>query len=220
MTLRKTNHFSGNMSYSLSFAQGTGSVSNTQRNIAWTASDPPKQTAPLDFDQRHKLSANIDWSLDKGEGPTWGHWRPLENFGINVLYNVASGTPFTPTNPYNELTLAAVASQPSGPLNSRYGPWTQTLDFKATREFPVAGTKVGAYVWVLNVLDTKNPVTVYTSSGSPETTGWLNTNDGQGYLDNAESKGKDGLGLYRLAESDPTIYANPRLVRFGLRASF
>jgi len=67
MTMRRTNHFSGNLSYSLSFAKGTGSVSNTQRNIAWTASDPPRQTAPLDFDQRHKISANVDWSLEKDQ---------------------------------------------------------------------------------------------------------------------------------------------------------
>ena len=57
-------------------------------------------------------------------------------------------------------------------------------------------------------------------TGSPETTDWLNSNEGQAYLDNAASKGKDGLGLYRLAEADPRNYANPRLVRFGLRASF
>ena len=55
LTLRRINHVQGNLSYSLSSAKGTGSVSNTQRNIAWTASEPPHQTSALDFDQRHNL---------------------------------------------------------------------------------------------------------------------------------------------------------------------
>ena len=218
--MRKTNHLSGSINYSFSFANGTGSVSGTQGNIAWTGSEPPRQTAPLDFDQRHKLSFNLDWSFEKGEGFSWNGWKPLQNLTVNALYNVGSGTPYTPTTVFNELTLASVSSQPSGPLNSRYGPWTQNLDVKASRGFNVVHTRLEGFVWVLNVLDTQNPVTVFTSSGSPTTTGWLNTNDGQAYLDNAAAKGKDGLGRYRLAESDPNFYSNPRLVRFGVRTSF
>jgi hypothetical protein len=212
--MRQTNHVAFSINYSLSYAQGTGSVSGSQGNIAWTGSEPPRQTAPLDFDQRHKLSFNADYSFSKGEGPVWGGVKWLEDFSVNALYNIGSGTPFTPTNVYNELTLAAVASQPRGPLNSRYGPWTQTLDVKASRGFKVGQTRMEGFVWVLNVFDTENPVGVFTSSGSANTTGWLNTNDGQAYLDNAAAKGKDGLGRYRLAEADP------RLVRFGVRTSF
>jgi len=40
---RPVNHVSASVNYSLSFAQGTGSVSNSQRNIAWTASEPPSR---------------------------------------------------------------------------------------------------------------------------------------------------------------------------------
>jgi hypothetical protein len=58
---------------------------------------------------------NLDWRLGKGEGPSLGGMKWLENFGVNVLYNVASGTPFTPTFTYDEVTLAAVSGVPSGP---------------------------------------------------------------------------------------------------------
>ncbi len=218
--MRKTNHVTAAINYSLSFANGTGSVSGTQGNIAWIGSEPPRQTAPLDFDQRHKLSFNVDWSFARGEGFLWNGWRPLEDLTVNVLYNVGSGTPYTPTNVFNEITLASVASQPIGPLNSRYGPWTQNLDFKASRGFQLSNTRFEGFVWVLNVLDTKNPATVFTSSGSATTTGWLNTNEGRAYLDNATAKGKDGLGRYELGESDPNLFTNPRLVRFGVRTSF
>jgi len=219
-TMRPIRHLSGNVSYSLSYAQGTGSVSNTQRNIAWTASQPPKQSAPLDFDQRHKLSMNLDWRLGKGEGPLLGNFRMLENAGINVLMNVGSGTPFTPTQTFNEVTLAAVSNLPNGPLNSRYGPWTMSVDLKASRGFQAGPFTLEAYAWVLNVFDNDNAIAVYTSSGSGSTTNWLSTNEGQGYLDTAAARGIDGETLYRLAENDPTLFTNPRMVRFGLRGSF
>jgi outer membrane receptor protein involved in Fe transport len=220
-TMRPINNISANINYSLSYAQGTGSVSNTQRNIAWQATEPPKQTSPLAFDQRHKLSANLDWRFGEGEGPEWWKRRWLANAGINVLYNVASGTPYTPTFTYDEVTLAAVAGVPSGPLNSRYGPWNSSLDFKADKGFSVAGLNLGAFVWVLNLFDSRNPIAVYSSTGSPHTTGFLNTPDGQAYIEaGAEKEGMDALTLYRLAESTPNLYTNPRLVRFGLRAGF
>ena len=218
VTMRPINHLSGNLSYSLSSAEGTGSVSNTQRNIAWVGTETPKQTAPLDFDQRHKVSLNLDWRLGKGEGPRWGALRILENTGINLLYNVASGTPYTPTKVYNEVTLAAVASEPSGPLNSRYGPWTNNLDVKASRGFHLGTLNMEGFVWALNVLDAKNPVNVYTSTGSPQSTNWLNTDDGQTFISNTASK--NGEQLYKLAENNPNLYTNPRLVRFGFRTSF
>jgi outer membrane receptor protein involved in Fe transport len=218
LSMRPVNHISGNLSYSLSFAQGTGSVSNTQRNIAWVGTETPKQTAPLDFDQRHKVSMNLDWRLGKAEGPKWRGWKLLENTGVNLLYNVASGTPYTPTKVWNEVTLAAISPEPSGPLNSRYGPWTASLDLKGTRGFALGHLNMEAFVWALNVLDTRNPIAVYTSTGSTESTNWLNTDDGQTFIANTASQ--NGEALYHLAENNPNLYSNPRLVRFGIRTNF
>ena len=215
-TMRPINHISANVNYSLSYANGTGSVSNSQRNIAWQATEAPKQTSPLDFDQRHKLSMNLDWRLGKGEGPSWGGAKWLENAGVNVLYNVASGTPYTPTFVFDEVTLAAVTGVPSGPLNSRYGPWTSNLDLKATKGFGLGGLNFEGFVWVLNLFDVKNPINVFTSTGTANTTGFLNTEDGRTFI----AQDPDNERFYRLAENSPNLYSNPRLVRFGLRASF
>jgi outer membrane receptor protein involved in Fe transport len=214
--MRQTNHIATAFSYSLSFAQGTGSVSNTQANIAWTGSEAPKQTAPLDFDQRHKLSVSLDWSLGKGEGATWGNFLPFEELGINMLFNVASGTPYTATSVYNEVTLANVNSNPTGPLNSRYGPWTTTLDLKAVRAFRMGGSKLEVFLWALNVFDSKNPIGVYTSTGSPTSTSYAATETGKTEIGAVPG----GFETYDLAQNNPNLYSNPRLVRFGVRASF
>jgi len=221
-TMRPIAHFSGNIAYSLSFAQGTGSVSLSHSNIAWTASNQPKMTAPLDFDQRHKLSLNLDWRLGSGEGMAIGPggFRPFQNTGINVLFNVASGTPYTPTFVFNEVTLANVASQPSGPINSSYGPWTSNLDLKATKNMGFGQMHLEAFVWVLNLFDNRNATRVYNSSGSPLTTNFESTADYQQYLQTASDNGYDGAALYNLAEQNPTNFSNPRLVRFGVRTAF
>lgn len=219
-SLRRINHIQAAVSYSLSYALGTGSVSNSQRNIAWTASDPPRQTAPLDFDQRHKLAINVDYALGKGEGPDLGGVRWLENTDISVLYNVASGTPYTPTTVFDEVTLAAVSTQPEGPLNSRYGPWTQSLDFKVSRGFEMQGFKFNAFALVVNAFDVDNAVTVYSGTGSANTTSFLNTPDGQTASAGLALKGIDASSAYALALQNQALYGPPRMIRFGLRLGF
>ena len=220
-TVRPTHHTSLNLSYSLSYASGTGSSSTSDFRVVWLGGNAPKVTAPLDFDQRHKLAASVDWRLGASEGPKWlGRFRPLQNTGVNVLLNVASGTPYTPYQVYDEVALIVATQHPAGSLNSHYGPWTSSVDVKANRQFNLGGRSVEAYALVLNALDEHNAISVYRSSGAPNTTGWLDTADGQAYLQNAATLGVDGATLYRLAENNPLNYANPRLVRFGLRTSF
>lgn len=214
-TLRRVGHVSMSASYSLSWAMGTGSVSQSQRNIAWTADQTPKMAAPLAFDQRHKLSANLDYRFAKGEGPAWHGNKLLENAGINVLMNAGSGTPYTPTTIYNEVTLANVASQPIGAINSRYGPWTITMDLKANKGIPLGGQNLDVYVWVLNVFNRDNIRTVYTGSGDANTDNFLNTSEGANTYDTPELQ-----RLYSLAERSPTLHENGRLIRFGAKVSF
>ena len=221
-TLRRTGLVSMTASYSLSWASGTGSVSQTQRNIAWTASEVPKISTPLAFDQRHKFSWNFDFRYDKGQGPLWGATHFLENAGLNVLVNAASGTPYTPTKVYNEVTLAATAVEPLGPLNSRYGPWTVQVDAKLNKTVGFGRQNVDFYLWVLNVFDRDNTNNVYTSTGSAETTNFLNTSAGEAFLaTNAATYGEDvARERYRLAELDPSLHGFPRMVRFGAKLSF
>jgi outer membrane receptor protein involved in Fe transport len=220
LQLVPTRGLSGSLSYSLSYASGTGSVSNTQRNIAWQASTttiPPKQTAALAFDQRHKFVLNVDLSGGPESGPKLLGRYVLENMGLNVLFNAASGFPYTPILVQNEVTLAAVSTTPAGPINSRYGPWTYRTDLKLTRGFQVGGLDLKAYVWALNLFDTVNALSVYSGTGSASTDGWLSTPDGTKW---AQDNGPSAVKLYQLKLKDPNNYGAPRQVRFGLKTSF
>jgi len=221
-TLRRTGLVSFNASYSLSWARGTGSLSQTQRNIAWYAAETPKMSSPLAFDQRHKLSANFDFRYDKGQGPTWHGNHILENAGINLLANASSGTPYTPTKVYNEVTLANTASEPSGPVDARYGPWTFQVDAKMGKTIAIGHQNLELYIWALNIFNRDNVYTVYTSSGSAVTTNWLETAEGQAFIEgNASKYGTDGaVQRYQLAEQSPLLHGVPRMVRFGAKLNF
>jgi len=219
-TLRRVNHISGSLNYSLSFANGTGSVSNTQRNIAWTASEVPHQTSPLDFDQRHRVSLNVAVSFLKGEGPKWGSAAPLSDVDLNILYNIGTGTPYTGTNIYDEVTQLNVAGQPTGALNERTSPATQSFDFKITKGFRVAATRISAYVWMLNAFDTNNALAVYSGTGSPYTTGFLNTQSGRTVADGLRAQDIDPNAAYALAQQGSGLFSIPRTLRFGVRTDF
>ncbi|KAA3596691.1 MAG: TonB-dependent receptor [Calditrichaeota bacterium] len=216
--MRRTNHIAVAANYSLQYAKGSGSDPDTQRNRAWQGEDPVKIIAPLDFDQRHNVSLNVDVRNSKKEGPMVGDFYVLENAGFNAQFNAGSGFPYTPVTPYNEVTILSVSEEPLGKINSEYGPWTYSLDVKFNKVFDLSSRlNLEAYIWVKNLLNTTNEVDIYHSSGSSGTTGYLNTPAGVNELNtNAE----DFESIYKQAENNPTNFGQPRQVRMGLILNF
>lgn len=220
LKMRRTNHLAMDIGYTLAFAKGTGSLSAEHQNIAWQASEdvvPPKQTSPLAFDQRHKVSINMDYRYQNNEGPELMGMQPFENAGINIVLNAGSGLPYTPMEVYNEATLAAVTANPTGPINSSNMPWTYYIDTKLSKGFKILNGEISMYLWIKNLLNTRNPVRVYESTGTAETTTWLYTENGQNFL---EENGERAEILIRDKENDPLFYNNPRIVRLGVSYSF
>ncbi len=212
-TMRRTNHFQSFVNYTISWARGTGSNPQSQRNIAWFASEEPKLVAALDFDVRHKLSANLDYLTDPPT-PDGGGRNILANLDVNVLFNAQSGTPYTPVRIYDEATQLAVSNNVIGDLNSRYKPWNYTIDLKATKTIQLTDvTNLQLQLYVYNLLDRYNPTSVYLGTGDPYITGYLNTGDGQKLAPEARN-------LYEIAQRDPLNFDNPRMVRFGAVLNF
>jgi len=217
LKMRRTRNISGELDYSLSFATGTGSYATSQSNVAWTNSERPIRVSPLEFDQRHKLTAIMDVRASKGQGPKVGNTFILENAGVNFLFTAASGTPYTPIELVNEITMGAFSPVPVGMVNSRTTPWTYRLDLKADKTFAIARLNLDVYVWVINVFDRKNVVEVYEGSGLADNTGWLATSEGQSF---ASQYGADGVAKYNIKQRNPMHYDTPRQVRLGLRMNF
>ncbi|MBD3217755.1 MAG: TonB-dependent receptor [candidate division Zixibacteria bacterium] len=225
MKMRRTRNVAFDIAYSLQYANGTGSYATSQTNIAWTNTERPLRVAPLKFDQRHKITAIVDVRSGKGEGPKLGDFYPLEKTGVNAVFNVGSGLPYSPSEIFNEITLASVSPNPAAPINSRYGPWTYRLDLKANRRFSIANLDLDFYVWVLNLFDTENVISVYEGTGKPDDTGWLATEPGQVFIDTYPNQdpnygNMNGQEQYEFRQKDPRNYDIPRMIRLGMRLSF
>ncbi|MBI5867917.1 MAG: TonB-dependent receptor [candidate division Zixibacteria bacterium] len=222
--LRRTHNIGVEASYSLSRSTGTGSTPNSQSDLVWQGGEAPKTANPLDFDQRHKLTAILDLRADNHEGPALGGWHFLENAGLNVTWTAGSGFPYTPTKMYNAVALTSVRADNTGPVNSRTGPWTMQMDLKATKTFAWGGSRIEFQLWILNLFNRKNVVNVYQTTGLPNSTGWSETAGGDEFLSSYDrshdSSGLTGWEKYSLRENDPLNYGPPRQIRAGIKVSF
>jgi len=211
-------------SYTLSHSTGTGSTPTSHQIVAWQGLEAPTMPTPLDHDQRHKMTAMFDVRWNEGEGPLVGGHRVLSDAGVNILVKAGSGFPYTPTAIYDDVSLVNTGKETVGPINSRYGPWTMQVDLKATKGFDLFGGQFELQMWVINLFNRENVLTVHSGTGEPNTTGWLETPDGQAWLE-AQSDAVDNSYLtaedkYRLRENDPTWYGAPRQVRGGIKFMF
>jgi outer membrane receptor protein involved in Fe transport len=220
VTMRRNHNISMNIKYSLSYANGTGSYPASTQNIAWKNSEGiPKSTNPLDYDQRHTVIGMFDIRTGKGEGPDFDGFRPLENFGLNAIFQLGSGTPYTPTDVYDAITSASVDQNPTGGINSANLPWTFQIDVKLERTFHISNFKFVPYVVVKNLLDTENIASVYEGTGEPNRTGYLETDEGV-FKSSHPITGEEYNSRYQILEDNPKNYLNPRMIFAGMRVSF
>ncbi|MDH4158057.1 MAG: TonB-dependent receptor [candidate division Zixibacteria bacterium] len=229
VTMRRTRNIAMSVKYSLGYATGTGSYNQTQFNIAWKNSlGTPKQTNPLDYDQRHTLIGMFDLRTGKGEGPKIGEIYPLEDFGLFTIIQLASGTPYTPMEVYDGVSPnAAVQQIPTGTVNSANLPWQFVIDLKLERSFTISKYKLVPYLWVKNLLDRENVLNVYEGTGKADVSGYLQSAEGQVRASETAEDPETGLTRgeefsyrYDLAQNNPKNYSNPRMILFGLRVSF
>ena len=215
--LRRTQGVAMRANYTLSFAQGTGSGATTTGAIVWIDETPPNFISPLSFDQRHKVNVTLDYSLGEGEGPTLVGTQLLQNFGFNVLFTAGSGFPYTGVQ-YPIPVNASRAPLPRGGINEDRMPWTNRIDLRIQRRFPVSsrGT-ITAFLWMQNVLNTVNVQNVYRYSGLPDDDGFLSTAGGVQFLDSAQPVSET---LYRFRNRALGSVGRPRLTRLGVRFDF
>lgn len=220
LTMRRSRNISLDLKYSLSYATGTGSYTSSTRNIAWKNTQGfPTTTNPLDYDRRHSIIGNLDYRTGKGEGPEIGGFKPLENFGFNILLQTGSGTPYTPTAVYDAIGIRSVDQNPTGSINSSNLPWSFSVDLKIDRIFTVSNYKFVPYVWVKNLFDYENIGSVYEGTGEADVTGYLRTLEGQDRAAHTVT-GEDFVSKYSANQANPKNYYNPRMIFAGLRVSF
>ncbi len=217
--LRRVGNVQMNAQYSLSFADGTGSGAESGLSLARTGLPNIRYIVPLDYDQRHNLSGNVDFRYGQGvdyNGPVWGKVKVFENAGINMLATAGSGFPYS--RRVRAYSLVESASPVVGLLNGSRLPWQFRVDMTANKVwyYNKGKNNFEVYLQVLNVLNAANVLGIYPYTGSPDDDGYLSSPQGQqaiAFTANAQAFSD----LYTMRMVNPTNFSTPRLLRLGVR---
>ncbi len=230
--LRRVGDVKFRANYTLGFATGTGSGPTSGYNLA--SSGEPNLQIPqsLNYDQRHTLTANLDFHFSSGtnyDGPTikthgGKDVQILSNAGININFLAGSGTPYTrwaaPTQQGLGLPSRVVEV---GSINGSYLPWQNRIDVKVDKMFHVSVKKhacqLTIYIEGTNILNTENILNVYNFTGSPTDDGFLASTLGKQTVAGQISPASYSA-QYQVQEKQPSYFSLPRQARLGLVFNF
>jgi len=202
--LRRTGYISAFLNYTLQAAGGTGSTGDGQYKIAWQSGNYPTFVSPLDFDQRHTGSANLDFRTTQKD--------VIKEIGANFLFTFGSGRRYTPMVVASSV-FPGTSDTPIAALNSGTMPWVYQLDAKIDKNFSLMGVKFNTFIWIQNVLNKSNARNVYEGTGQADYDGWFSTDIGKVWADNPVNN----VELYNLRMNTPFNYEAPRTVLLGVR---
>jgi hypothetical protein len=226
------------LSYTLQFADGTGSTNTGSSGIlAQQGQTNLREIKPLDFDQRHTFVTSFDFHYGSGKdynGPVWFKKPVFANAGANIVFRAGSGTPYTRQSnvtPTADFTTTANSRKViTGSINGSRYPWNFKIDLKVDKNFELrSGTDkegnsrkviyASVYLQILNVLNSRNITTVYAATGSAEDDGYIDSPDAQSAI-NEKVNPQSYIDMYRIAVNDPDNYSLPRRIRLGVQFNF
>lgn len=228
--MRKTGNLWMKASYTLQFADGTGSDELGAVNLVAAGKQNLRTTIPLSYDQRHTIVTTVDYRYGKGKdynGPIIAGMQVLQNTGVNFQFNMGSGTPYSKQSLVTregQLTGRGSAIL-DGTINGSRLPWQFRLDMRIDKDFEL---KIGedkkplqmtVYLQMLNVLNSLNINRVYQFTGSATDDGTLTdptfqndiagSNDEQSYRE-----------YYTMKINNPFYFDLPRRTRIGVAVNF
>ncbi|MCW3085071.1 MAG: TonB-dependent receptor [Bacteroidetes bacterium] len=231
-------------SYTLQFADGTGSSSSDGFNLASSGQPNLRTLHALDYDQRHTVILNVDYRFGAGKdynGPNWTRKKGtdkektiqlLKNVGANVVFRAGSGTPYSKQSNISADGYFDVPQRRSleGSINGSNLPWNFKVDLKIDKDVELSwgGKKDGqekkhanlnVYLQVLNLLNTKNILNVYRATGNPGDDGYLASATAQSDIA-AKTNATAFQDLYYVRINNPSNYSRPRVIRLGLMLDF
>lgn len=223
--MRRTGNVSLRATYTLQFAEGTGSDANSQRGISNRGN--LRVIYPLAFDERHRVTGTIDYRYDSGNkynGPTIAGKQIFANAGINLTVIGASGRPYTAAI----IPQVLGGSGAKGGINGARLPWNTTLNLRIDKDFTLVeptkdnsnkGLYLNVYFRVQNLLDQRNIVGVYPFTGSPDDDGYLTSPQGQNIVNNTIDPASYLLS-YQWRLLNPGFYTLPRRIFLGALVNF
>jgi outer membrane receptor protein involved in Fe transport len=217
--MRRTNRIQAQVNYTFSDARSTASSSRGSNGIWQLGLGPealPHVVFPTDFDQMHRGTIILDYRYGKDDGGP-----VLSQLGMNLMLNFNSGHPITRLdaqqagpNPTDERFRI-----PLEPINASTTPWFFQLDARIDKTVPIGPLDVNFYVYVINLLGTKNAQGAFIRTADPSSDGWFTIGNGQTA---AQTLGADYVNMYNLLNlgDNSGNWGPPRQIRFGIRLDY
>lgn len=232
--LRDAGNLNLDANYTLQYADGTGSGTNSQQSLISAGQPNLRNLFPLNIDIRHNVKLNLFYEYKSGKdynGPIIKGKKFLENAGIGVILNAFSGLPYTANQiaTPNVQSGVVVRSPIKGtPYGSRL-PWQLQNDMQLYKGFlvklgknkdgQVKHGRLTFTLWVQNFLNISNIRAVHAYTGSPDTDGYLNSSIGRQAVD-AAVNAQSFVDLYNTALANPGYYGLPRRIRLNIKLDF
>jgi len=223
--LRRTNNIEFTASYTLQFADGTGSNANS--SVGLNTRGNIRTLLPLSYDERHRLAAVLDYRYGSGKsynGPQIAGMDVFANTGANFLITTVSGRPYTRFRTPQSIQNGQ-GSGFFGAINGARLPWTFNIDFRLDKNIGIAlggegSRKLNAnvYVRVTNLLNTQNVLGVFPVTSDPEDDGFLVSSFGDDAIAGIVNTGKDlenYFASYQARVLDPGNFTLPRRIYVG-----
>ena len=238
-----TNHLSIALAYTLQFAEGTGSSPYSTNSNGGGQISPQgllqsfieaglpnlRYISALDYDSRHNITANFDYRFKQGEGPEVAGKHIFENAGIDLIAKTRSGEPYT-------RLAAAVGSTVIGGINGSRLPWHFGMDLRLNKDFNLAFAKnkkdvsntvkmlrrvqkISTFIYVQNLLNTREVMGVYGYTGRPDDNGYLASPFGKTFVPQQVSP-TSYTDLYKIANNGSGNFNYARTINFGIEFNF
>jgi outer membrane receptor protein involved in Fe transport len=231
--LRRTGNVSLTANYTLQFAEGTGSGAFSAWSLINTGMPNLRTLIPLSYDQRHALTATIDYKYASGKdynGPLLFDKQILANAGANLIVTAGSGTPFSKQANITQEAASGINDRSvlEGSINGSRLPWTFRVSSRFSKRFDIEWDKkdgskkrssINVYLQVQNLFNNKNLIAVYRATGNPDDDGYLTDASVQSDI-NAQNDPQSFRDLYRMKVNNPNHYSLPRVARLGVSLSF
>ena len=237
--LRRTGNIRLNTSYTLQFADGTGSTTTTALALINAGLPNLRSIQPFNYDQRHRIVANVDYRYGSGSnynGPVLnigknadGSKRQVQllaNMGINFISNLGSGTPYTASTIATPIT-GEISPSTEGSINGSRLPWQFNLDLNFDKNWTISkgegaeasSYNINVYFWIGNLLNTRNINSVYRFTGVADDDGYLAAAQYQPLI-NSQNNPESFKNYYGMYVDNPFNLGVPRTIRLGVKFDF
>jgi len=222
---RRTGNLELTATYTMQFADGSGSDANSSRGI--NNRGIIRNLIPLSFDERHRITAVIDYRYRSGSkytGPKIGDVEIFANAGLNFNIAAVSGRPYTRRDVVRQFGGAGY----QGAINGARLPWTFNIDMRLDKRFDVSVSSTrkmsfNAYLRVQNLFDIRNVRNVFSFTGDPEDDGYLISNFGTDRIDQISSQNRNTesfLASYNWRLDSFANFTLPRRIYLGIIMDF